>query len=382
MHTELKKYPPAARQPQLLLIDDERSFLEMLSFRLEERGLPCLCAADAEEALALLEQPDLELALLDLNMPGTPGLDLLPLIKKRRPDMEVLLLTGESDLQAAARGMRRGAGDYLLKPVDMRVLLESIAKARQRVHEHKERLRAADAGRLIALGSLAHGVGHEINNPLQVIMQGAEWLCELAEDSRCGQPLPLEEVEDTARKIRGQAENCARITAGLLDLAFRTRSGEAETDSSATAGRVMRRIEDRARDLAVRCALELQPDLPLLPYSQAEIEPVLAHLVKNALDAVEAAPLDPCAPREVTLALRADGAVVYMEVADTGDGIAPEDAGRIFDPFFSTRPVGKGAGLGLTICHSIVTMLRGRLRYKPNTPRGTIMTVELPLVAD
>ncbi|MCL1985026.1 MAG: HAMP domain-containing histidine kinase, partial [Betaproteobacteria bacterium] len=64
---------------------------------------------------------------------------------------------------------------------------------------------------------------------------------------------------------------------------------------------------------------------------------------------------------------------------DTGEGIAPEHAHRIFDPFFSTRAVGKGAGLGLTTCHSIVTVLRGALWHAPNTPHGTIMIVELPV---
>ena len=374
----------AERRPAapLLLVDDEKDFLEALAFRLESRGLPALLALNGEEAMALLTRPELEVVLLDLNMPGVSGLELLPLIKKQRPDLEVLLLTGESDLALAARGMRRGASDYLLKPVDLPTLLTSIHKARQRAFLYRERLRATEAGRLVALGSLAHGVGHEINNPLQGIVQGAEWLCELIEDSRAGLPLPLDEVEKSAQTILAQARLCAGVTAQLLDLAHRARSNTAETDLRDLLGKLVERMRPRAESLRVRLDLELAEALPLLPCSQAEMEPVLFQLVANALDAVEAAiQQGRTGGHLVRLGAGQAEGLVRITVSDTGDGIAPEHAERIYDPFFSTRPVGKGAGLGLTICHSLVTMLRGRLQHAPASPRGTLLTLELPLDA-
>lgn len=369
----------AGQRPFLLLVDDEQDFLDMLAFRLEKRGLPCLRASSGDAALHFLDDPDLEVVLLDLNMPGLPGLEALRAIKEQRPEVEVLLLTGESDLSVAARGMRRGAGDYLLKPVDMPALLESLSKARQRVRGHKKRLRAADAGRLIALGSLAHGVGHEINNPLQAVVQGAEWLCELVEDAESGLPLPPEEVASAAHVIRDQAHACARITKQLLDLAHRARNATATADIAELGARIAARLRERARHLNVELVTEFEADLPLLPYSGAELEPVLAQLAANGLDALEALPEDEAGERRLTLALSRAGPILRIEARDTGEGIAPEHARRIYEPFFSTRPVGRGAGLGLTICHSIVTMLRGTLRHMPNTPRGTIMRVDLPL---
>ncbi|MCL2123205.1 MAG: response regulator [Desulfovibrionaceae bacterium] len=382
MHASVEAQPQHPQHPYLLLVDDEKDFLEALAFRLEARGIPCLKASSGEDALPLLDKQELEIVLLDLNMPGMSGLDTLQFIKKHRPDIEVLLLTGESALAAAAKGMRRGAGDYLLKPVDMPTLLDSIAKAKVRVRTYKERMRASEAGRLLALGSLAHGVGHEINNPLQVIVQGAEWLCELIEDSKNGIELDRDEVEATAKKILGQARACARITAQLLDMAHRARSNTAEILLAELARNIVDREHARAKDLRTRIVLKLAANLPPLPYSQAEIEPLLAQLLENSLDAIEAAPHTPAEGHHITIAAWQAEQLVHLEVRDTGEGIAPEHAQRIFDPFFSTRAVGKGSGLGLTTCHSIVTALRGAMRHKSHTPQGTIMIVELPMISN
>jgi signal transduction histidine kinase len=379
MREHVEEQPQHSHDPYLLLVDDEKDFLEALAFRLESRGMPCLTASCGEEVLPLLDKQELEIVLLDLNMPGMSGLDLLKKKKKHRPDIEVLLLTGESALSAAAKGMRRGASDYLLKPVDMPTLLDSIAKAKVRVQTYKERMRAAEAGRLIALGSLAHGVGHEINNPLQVIVQGAEWLCELIEDSEKGVELDREEVKATAEKILGQARVCASITAQLLDMAHRTRRNTAEILLADLVQKVVDRAYPRAKELRTRIVVELAATLSPLPYSQAEIEPLLVQLLENALDAIEAATHTPIEGHHITIAAWQAEQLVHLELRDTGEGIALEHAQRIFDPFFSTRAVGKGSGLGLTTCHSIVTGLRGALRHKPNTPQGAIMAVELPM---
>ena len=138
--------------------------------------------------------------------------------------------------------------------------------------------------------------------------------------------------------------------------------------------------------------MEVAPDLPVLSCSPAELEPVLHHLVKNALDAIEA--LHGVAGHEggssasggrgesVRVSAALAGDMIRITIEDTGEGIAPEHAPRIFDPFFSTRPVGKGAGLGLTVCHSIVYALRGRMRFTPATAGGTVFTVEIPVVRD
>ncbi|MDL2268632.1 response regulator [Desulfosarcina sp. OttesenSCG-928-G17] len=376
--------------PFLLLVDDEKAFADALAFRLGTRGFFCQTAYRGQEALDLLDQRDLEVILLDLNMPGTPGLDLLKIIKTRRPDVEVLLLTSEADLSVAATGMRRGAGDYLVKPVDFDALLESLNKARKRVREHRERLRAADAVKLMALGALAAGVGHEINNPLQVILERSGWLRELVEDAQNGRP-DFAEMLDSVTMIRQQVVRARQITAQLLELAYKSREGLAECDPGEIARRVAGYYQDRADELGISIRLEINPQTPLLPCSPAELEPVLSHLVRNALDAVEVeemrhpAGTGTFSPEMPTPDMHAVGirispyaGGVRIEVQDTGGGIAPDRIAHIYNPFFSSRPVGKGTGLGLTVCHSIVTALGGTIDYAPAPGRGAVFTVDLP----
>lgn len=375
----------------VLLVDDEKAFADALAFRLGARGIPVRVAYRGEEALELLHAPQLELVLLDLNMPGLHGLEALRLIKERRPDVEVVLLTGEADFSIAAKGMRRGAGDYLLKPVDFDALLESITKARQRALRHRERLRAAEAGKLMALGSLAAGVGHEINNPLQIIMQRAEWLQELTEDAVSGQP-DFAEISRTASVIQEQARRAGAITAQLLELAHRSRQGKAYTDLSALVASVAKRQKDRADGLGVSITTVLDEDMPLLPWSSAELEPVLSHLLKNSLDAIEARQAKSAQETEsreakgdrIGIAAALHGEEVRITVEDTGEGISPEVVPHIFDPFFSTRSVGSGTGLGLTVCHSIITALRGEIRFVPAPvpPGGALFTIRIPFARE
>ena len=381
---EKERSPHDAPFP-VMLVDDEKAFADTLAFRLQARGIPVLVAYRGEDALAFLERPELEVILLDLNMPGLPGLEVLRRIKAERPDVEVVLLTGEACLSVAARGMRRGAGDYLLKPVDFNVLLESLDKARQRARDYRERQRAAEAVKLIALGSLAAGVGHEINNPLQVIIQSSEWLQELVDDAAHGEP-DFAGMAKAAGMIKNQAARAGAITAQLLDLAHRSRTSQAETDLPALIRKVVEAQAERAATLQTIISVEAASDLPLLPCSPAELEPVLHHLLKNALDAIEALhgrqeSRDDSGQR-VRISAAIAGETVRIAVADTGEGIAPEHGPHIFDPFFSTRPVGKGTGLGLTVCHSIVHALHGRVRFGPSAPGGTVFTVEIPALRE
>lgn len=384
--------PRTARSapPVVLLVDDEKAFADTLAFRLQTRGFSTAVVYRGEDALELLDGPELEVVLLDLNMPGLHGFDALRRIKERRPDLEVILLTGEADLSVAAKGMRRGAGDYLLKPVDCEVLFESLAKARQRAADYRERRRAAEAGKLMALGALAAGVGHEINNPMQVITQYAEWLQELVDDAGHGRP-DLAGMAKAAVVIQKQAARAGAITAQLLDLAHKSRASKAETRLADLIPKVIDAQAERAASLGAALSADVDPALPPLACSPAELEPVLHHLVKNALDAIEA--LHGGAEREESKASGSAGSgegvrvsallagdTVRLIIEDTGEGIAPEHAPRIFDPFFSTRPVGKGTGLGLTVCHSIVYALRGRIDFAPATPKGAVFTVEFPAV--
>lgn len=379
-----QQHPDANAQPVLLIVDDERVFADTLAFRLAACGLPSVLAYQGKEAVELLDRPELEVVLLDLHMPGASGLDILRQIKKKRPEVEVLLLTGEANFSAAATGMRRGAGDYLLKPVDFPVLLQSIDKARKRCQAHKERLRAAEAGRLMALGALAAGVGHEINNPLQVILQRSELLQDLIKHAADHQQPDWAEMSDAAETIQRQVIRAAKITGQLLDLAHKSRTGQATTHLADLVDKTIAAQQLRADALNTTIHKDVAVDLPVLPYSAAELAPVLRHLLQNSLDAIEAAQSTNNGGKgekidQIRISVRLVDNMIRIICADSGEGIAPEHVSQIFDPFFSTRAIGQGTGLGLTVCHSIITALRGQIRCAPEQAVGTVFTVDLPL---
>jgi DNA-binding NtrC family response regulator len=115
----------------LLLVDDEEQFLNMLANRLEQRGYVILTAHSGDEALFQIEKEDINLIILDISMPGRDGMETLKAIKQKRPDIQIIMLTGHGSIQKGIESMKLGASDFLEKPVDFNVLLESISNTLQ-----------------------------------------------------------------------------------------------------------------------------------------------------------------------------------------------------------------------------------------------------------
>ncbi|MBC7360046.1 MAG: response regulator [Desulfacinum sp.] len=114
---------------RVLLVDDEVEFVSTLAERLEIRGMEVLVASDGEEALRRVEQEPLDVVVLDVRMPGLGGLDVLKRIKEMKPDLPVILLTGHSATRDGIEGMRLGAFDYLMKPLDIETLMAKMKEA-------------------------------------------------------------------------------------------------------------------------------------------------------------------------------------------------------------------------------------------------------------
>lgn len=122
----------AETEPKVLLVDDEQDFLEVLQKRLQRRGVTALAAHDGAEALALLPAYDVDVVVLDVKMPGMDGMTVLSRIKAERPEVEVIMLTGHAEIEAAMQGLEQGAFDYLMKPVEMDHLFYKIQDAYKR----------------------------------------------------------------------------------------------------------------------------------------------------------------------------------------------------------------------------------------------------------
>lgn len=382
-----------------LLVDDETAFAELLAERLRVRGIAVRTAYDAESALALLDAgEEFDVAVLDVCLPGASGIDLLRRMKARLPLVEALMLTGSSDVRSAVEGMRHGAFNYLLKPADIDDLVRELRAAHERKLRQEENARMIEAGKLASIGRLAEGVAHEINNPVNIMTNAAGWIEDLLDEPDFASSPHAAEMRRSVVKIKAQSRRVREITRKLLFFGKGLDPRPGPVRVADLLGEALRLLGDRAADLGVTVRLAVPPDTPLLVAPPVELRQVFVHVVENALDAVEYAQ-PPAAERAIAVTVRVDvppppfvqsgeaaapsaspasGGEMSIAFHDTGHGIASEVLPHVFEPFFSTRPVGRGMGLGLSVAVGVITALGGFIDID-SQPGSTTVTLRLPL---
>jgi signal transduction histidine kinase/methyl-accepting chemotaxis protein len=225
------------------------------------------------------------------------------------------------------------------------------------------------SGKLAAVGTLAAGVAHELNQPLMVIRGYAQ---ELIADRR----ITEEEVREDLRRIEAQTTRMTAIITHLRDFSRQLKGSREATDLNRVVTQVFTLLGQQLKAKNIEIVQALDPALPAVWADPLQIEQVLLNLLTNASDAMEAA-------RQGTLTVRTEVTGerwVALSVTDSGPGIPPELQGRIFDPFFTTKDVGKGTGLGLSICHGIVEEHGGQIQVQSPVAegRGARFTLILP----
>jgi signal transduction histidine kinase len=269
--------------------------------------------------------------------------------------------------------------------------------------------------KLASIGRLAAGVAHEVGNPTGAILGYLDLLAKGG--------LPEGEIREVLRRAENEAERIRRIVRELLDFARPSRGVEEEVDVNAVIGNALSLLSHQKKLWEqVRVIKELQPDLPKWKGDSHQLQQVLINLFLNAADAmtssismggvkehrlrVSTRALPPEEIPEFTEALprrrkedsptvdysllRARGvpptplpegilSLVRVEVQDTGPGVPKEAIGRIFDPFYSTKPPGEGTGLGLAICLRILESYGGRIHVQSHEGEGATFTILLPI---
>jgi signal transduction histidine kinase len=236
--------------------------------------------------------------------------------------------------------------------------------------ENQERL--LQAVRLADVGQLAAGVAHEINTPLASMALRAESLLQSAQDPRL---LAIESFKNFPRYLKTIDEEvfrCKKIIGALLEFS-RSRKPEVRiTDLNALAERATELVDHQMRLKQVTLSLLLEPNLRRIEADDGQIRQVLIALLMNALDATSAG-------GHVVVETREDSEQsVSLSVTDDGAGIPTENLPKIFSPFFTTKPIGQGTGLGLAVCHGIVAAHGGEMRVESEVGRGTRFAMILP----
>ncbi len=229
----------------------------------------------------------------------------------------------------------------------------------------------ARAEKLAAVGRLAAGVVHEINNPLATIAACSEALEMRVGEGAYGASRDVDDLREYLALIRSEAFRCKQITNGLLDFS-RTRAGEpAPVSVTEVVKAAARLLRHQRRAKSIEFQVEVADDVAVIAGDAGQLQQVVIILAENAIDAMA---------QGGTLTLRTynESAGVRLQVRDTGVGIAQEHVAKIFDPFYTTKEIGRGTGLGLAVCYGIVTEHGGHITVDSTVGRGTTFTVSLP----
>jgi PAS domain S-box-containing protein len=225
--------------------------------------------------------------------------------------------------------------------------------------------------RLASVGILAAGVAHEINNPLASIMAAAESLGRWLERNQFT-PRDVYEARDTVQLMKREIERCRDTTGKLMLLGRPYATSPSWVDFNRAARDTLSLLSYELRKLGIETVESLDETLPPVWAREAGVRGVCMNLMINAVQAM------PHGGRLRVTTAR-DGNRVRLEVEDTGLGIASQHLERIWDPFFTTKPVGQGTGLGLSITHRIVTRHGGTIRVESAPGQGARFIVELPV---
>ncbi|MBP6631683.1 MAG: response regulator [Kofleriaceae bacterium] len=293
----------------------------------------------------------------------------------------VTLRTGRP-LTDVLMGVHKPGGELTWISINTRPLLDGggveatavVATFRDITEQRQLAERLGAQERVAAIGTLAAGVGHEINNPLSFVLSNLDvaleelqrWPAALRHDR-------VAEFEHLLIEARGGAERIQRITRGLRAL---VREG-APNAPTPVGPAIDSALEVARHELRLKATVDVQlVEVPPVSADGAGLTQALTNLLVNAAQAFRVS--DPSVNRVTVRCRREEGNKVAIEISDNGPGIAPEVLPRIFDPFFTTRGVGQGTGLGLPTAYSLIHGFGGELRCRTRLGDGTQFTVLLP----
>ncbi|MGA1196620.1 MAG: response regulator [Candidatus Latescibacterota bacterium] len=389
---------------QILIVDDDMAIRSALARWANKQGWTPFEAGHAKEALEILAVHKIDIALVDVRLPETDGLELAKRIFQLDADIPILLITAFADLDTARQALNIGVYEYFTKPFDFKDLHAGIDRAlhyrqlTQENRQHQSRLeqevikrtheltqinaqlqlemeerknmerQLVQFERLGALAEMSQGVSHNLNNILTGILGPAQ-LIEL----KCQD----DEILHEARVIRDAALRAADLVKRLA-VSVRGENGELQAiDVTSTIQEVIQATRPRWKDEseAKGIHIEIKTHLQQTPHifgTEAGLYNILLNLILNAIDAMPNG-------GNLTLATTTKDNTIQITVSDTGIGMSEETKRRVFEPFFTTKAeVGKG--LGMSGVYTAITRWGGQIDLDSTPNIGTTATIHLPIL--
>lgn len=279
----------------------------------------------------------------------------------------------------ADRRQPRASGPEVVCEVVVTPLLDAggtplgfVAVHRDVTETRQLQARLALADRLSAMGTLAAGIAHEINNPLAYLRANLQHIHAQASPTAHS----TVDADELLEAVRDCAEGVDRIASIVRDLKFFSRAEDAQLGAVDVQAAV--RLASKMAQPMLRQGCELTLDTPELPLVRADHSRLTQVLLNLLINAAQAMPAGRAGQNAITVRAEPSGNGVLIEVADNGEGMTPEVLRRAFDPFFTTKPQGVGTGLGLSICHGIVEGFGGTISARSTPNVGTTFRIWLP----
>lgn len=241
------------------------------------------------------------------------------------------------------------------------------------------------ASRLAELGEMAAGFAHEINNPLQIIKSEQSLIEAIFSDLKdAGDLKPsasLTELEESMAQVNLQISRCARITQAILKFGRQSEPTVQQIDLHSYIPEVIQMVAKKASVHGIALIQRIEKDTSAINGDPTQLQQVLINLFNNAIDAILARHGTSGGELRV-LARNLSAGFVQITVADNGCGIAPENLPKVFSPFFTTKPVGEGTGLGLAVCYGIIDNMGGKMEVESEQGNGTVFSIRLAVAGE
>ncbi len=364
---------------RVLLVEDSADDAELLNLELTYQGYAAhIRRVDTpEDFVHALSDSTWDVVLCDHRLPGMNTLSALSIVQARGLDIPFIIVSNAITESMAIDAMRAGAHDFVFKDNLGKIgaiIERETREAEVRAERRRMQQQLLLADRLSAIGMLAAGIAHEINNPLAYVHGNLEFAVGRLAAGQVPEGAELAEIVQALGHAREGSERIGLIT---RDLKVFCRSGADEAVVSVNPRRVMESsISIAWNHIRHRARLERKFDrVPTVAGNENRLGQVFLNLLVNA---AQSFPDEDAEKNEIAVTIRSEGSNVVIEVRDTGSGMSPEQQARVFEPFFTTKPSGVGSGIGLSICCSIVGEVGGQITCDSRPGVGSTFSVHLP----
>lgn len=231
------------------------------------------------------------------------------------------------------------------------------------------------SGKMAALGKLAAGIAHEVNNPLAVIKEKVGWIMDLLSEEDISKSENFSEFDDAVHKIDYHVDRAKKVIHRLLGFARRMEPIREKVDINKLLDETIDFFQNEAHYRSISILSDYYPNLPATVSDSSQLQQVFLNIFNNAIDAI-----GKDGEISVKTTHNSKDEQIVITITDNGPGISNDQLDRVFDPFFTTKEVGMGTGLGLSISYTILDKLGGRIMVASEVGKGTAFTIYIPVI--